>query len=70
VDPFFHRKQLKSAIESFNFSGDKFIAGLQRHAESGEYFKLSPLLHHTTLDVIMKVARVLQTRPEFSSLCR
>ena len=55
LDPVFHRNQLRLSVDVFNSTGDQFINSLQKYADSGETFTLSPILHMTTLDVIMKV---------------
>ena len=55
LDPMFHRNQLLRSIDAFNSTGDTFVDELHSYAESGKTFKLSPILHRITLDVILKV---------------
>ena len=59
LDPMFHRQQLRNSIDVFNSTGDCFIEELCSFAESGETFELNPIFHRTTLDVIMRVSKLV-----------
>ncbi|XP_067941507.1 cholesterol 24-hydroxylase-like [Watersipora subatra] len=62
MDPLFHRNQLLLSVDAFNSTGDQLIEELHGYAESGETFKFNPILHLTTLDVIMKVMFSIDSR--------
>ena len=69
LDPAFHRNHLRNTIDIFNHTGDQFISKLQGFAESGETFRLSHLLHRSTIDVVMRVRQFLFP-PVYHSVCR
>ena len=55
LDPLFHRSQLRLAFDAYNQAADHLTEELKEKAESGKPFTFAPLIHRSTLDVIMRV---------------
>ena len=51
----FHREKLRRAMDTFNTTADQFVNKLQGYTESGETFMLAPILHRSTIDIVMRV---------------
>lgn len=56
LDPVFHRTQLRLAFDTFNLTSDHLMKELGAYAESGETVTMAPIIHRSTLDVIMRVS--------------
>ena len=55
LDPMFHREKLRRAMDTFNTTADQFVNKLQGYTESGETFRLAPIFHRSTIDIVMRV---------------